>query len=166
MKTLKNAIVFADGKRASLTDLIRGQYDRLEVLYEQENGTWNIMFGKLDGDVFISNQEEFKLQFKGETELPQDYNYLIMYFAEKTDGEPALSGLPCIGSLAEVVAHFWNHKKTPIRMVGMYFGSTESKRKNGAFLNYPLTIQVVDANEFGFYDETGRFWKIADIKNL
>lgn len=51
-------------------------------------------------------------------------------------------------------------------MVGMYFGSTESKRKNGAFINYPLTILAVNANEFGFYDETGRFWKIADIKNL
>lgn len=39
-------------------------------------------------------------------------------------------------------------------------------RKNGARMMYSLTVLAVDANEHGFYDENGRFWKIAFAKRL
>ena len=164
MKKLNNTILFTDGVRcSSVRKLMEKDYSRLEALYE-ENNTWHIKEGTFDGEVFLSNGEEYNLQFKGESDLPEDYHIMDMMFAEKENGEKSMSGLTCIVSFAEVVAHFWNHENVPIRMIGYYAGTAEGRRKNSATMYYPMTRKAVDANEFGFYDETGEFWRIPSMK--
>ncbi len=168
MKTLKKAILFTDGTRASLGKLIEKQYKRLQVVYKEDN-TWNIKDGKLnESGVFVSKDEEFKLELRttSEEDLPHDYNFMWMSFAETTDGKPTLSGLPCMGTFAEVVAHFRNHENTTIRMVGYFFGTSETQRKHSPIMPYPLTVLAVNANEYGFYDENGRFWKVECMRDI
>lgn len=164
MKKLNNTILFTDGVRcSSVRKLMEKDYGRLEALY-QENNIWKVKEGTFDGEVFLSHGEEFELQFKGESELPNDYYIMDMMFAEKTDGAKAMSGLTCIASFAEVVAHFWNREKVPIRMIGYYAGTAEGERKHSATMYYPMTRLAVDANESGFYDEEGTFWRVPIMR--
>lgn len=164
MKKLSNAVLFTDGVRcSSVRKLMEKDYSRLEALY-QENNIWKVKEGTFDGEVFLSHGEKFELQFKGESELPNDYYIMDMMFAEKTNGAKAMSGLTCIASFAEVVAHFWNHENVPIRMIGYYAGTAEGQRKYSTTMYYPMTRVAVDANESGFYDEEGTFWRVPIMR--
>lgn len=164
MKKLENVVLFADGVRlSSLKQLMQKDYKRLEALYEEDN-KWHVKEGFFDGEMFLANGQEFELHFKGDSKLPHDYYIMHMLFAEKTNGEVAMSGLTCISSFAEVVAHFWNHENVPIRMIGYYSGTAEGERKHSATMYYPLTKVAVDANEYGFVDETGTFWRVPIMR--
>lgn len=164
VKTLRNAILFADGTRASLLKVREKDYRKLEVLYQENNNTWNIKSGEFDGGLFSSIGDEYNLQFKEEAKLPYYYDIMDMLFAEKANGEIAMSGLTSIYSFSEVVAHFWNHKNVPIRMIGYSAGSVAGKQENSAMMYYPMTTLAIDANEFGFYDENRRFWRVLRTK--
>lgn len=164
MRKLENVVLFANGTRcSSVRKLMEKDYGKLEALY-QENNIWKVKEGTFDGEVFLSHGEEFELHFKGDSKLPHDYYIMHMMFAEKVNGAKAMSGLTCISSFAEVVANFWNHENVPIRMIGYYAGTAEGERKHSATMYYPLTKVAVDANEYGFVDETGTFWRVPIMR--
>lgn len=166
---LKNAVVFQNSHVVRCLNDVNGK-KKVAILHLEEN-EWQILYmysGNIlvEGNILIYDNEKFYLELKEINTEPEICYFAEFYFAEIAERKEEKIYQKEFLTFPEVVAHFWNRKKEKIRLVLLQTAvSTEMRKQMVPNFMRNLTVIAVDANEYGFWDEKGRFWKIMKKRN-
>lgn len=157
LTTLKNAVVFRNSEFIKDVTKLEDEND-LQVIHKEEKG-WKVSYfsnATVVGQMIIANSQGYLLESEAISKMPNNYNSCYFLFGQK-EGEPVPGKFT---NFPEVVAHFWNGENVPISIVVYYLGNSERTRAGKTQLFYNRIVKAVDANEYGFVDEDGNFWKV------